>query len=284
VGFSSGPASGKGLEHFEILAFTDEPAAAAGLKRVLSASGPFSLTAVHDNFADLGAALCALKPPLLLLDLTPCITTRAILELREKAPDCRIVLWVRAITPLLAHRAVQHGVCGILRKTAATADFLRCLEVVAQGGLWFEGALQGDGRESGLIRISQREGQLMGLVAMGLKNKEVATEMGISEGGVKVYLSRLFRKLGVESRTELTIQALRNASEAEENLEPPFRFSQLQGRESTAQNPALRSFAGCSSLRGWRIHAGGRLSRVAGNPAAQLAAPTGGFAVPATRT
>ena len=214
------------MEHFDIVAFTDEPAGAAGLTRVLSASGTFRLTAVHDNLADLGCAMSALKPLLLLLDLTPCITFRSILDLREKAPDCRIVLWVRTIPPLLAHQVVQHGVCGILRKSAPMTVFFKCLEVVAQGGLWFEGVLQGDGDESGLIRLSRREGQLMGLVASGLKNKEVATGMGISEGGVKVCLNRLFRKLGVGSRTELTIQA-------------------------------LRSYAGCSTLRGWHVHAGG---------------------------
>src|SRR5450432_2214071 len=57
---------------------------------------------------------------------------------------------------------------------------------------------------------TRSEGQLVTLLAQGLKNKEIATALNISEGTVKVYLSRLFQKLGVKDRFELALYGLKN--------------------------------------------------------------------------
>jgi DNA-binding CsgD family transcriptional regulator len=58
--------------------------------------------------------------------------------------------------------------------------------------------------------LTPREGQLVSLVADGLKNKEIAEELCISEGTVRVYMSTLFRKLGVKDRYELALYGLKN--------------------------------------------------------------------------
>jgi len=55
-----------------------------------------------------------------------------------------------------------------------------------------------------------RRRDLITLLAQGLKNKEIATALGLSEGTVKVYLSKLFLKLGVKDRFELALVSLRN--------------------------------------------------------------------------
>jgi DNA-binding CsgD family transcriptional regulator len=58
--------------------------------------------------------------------------------------------------------------------------------------------------------LTRREGQLVTLLPQGLKNKELAYALGITEGTVKVYLSKLFKKLGVNDRFELALYALKN--------------------------------------------------------------------------
>jgi len=58
--------------------------------------------------------------------------------------------------------------------------------------------------------LTGREGQLVALIAQGLKNKELAYALGITEGTVKVYLSRVFKKLGVNDRFDLALYAIRN--------------------------------------------------------------------------
>jgi DNA-binding CsgD family transcriptional regulator len=60
------------------------------------------------------------------------------------------------------------------------------------------------------VALTQREGQLVSLLSQGLKNKEIATTLMISEGTVKVYLSRLFQKVGVKDRFELALFGLKN--------------------------------------------------------------------------
>ncbi len=273
---SPGPPPEEGAECFNVLVFTDEPAAAAGLSRVLPGAGLFRLCGVHDNLRNLEAALFTVRPGVLLLDRTPDTAIPIIHELRRRVPNCRILLWLRTVTPPAARQAAEHGVCGILRKTASIEAVFKCLEVVAQGGLWFEGLLEGDSRESEFARLTRREGQLVGLISSGLKNKEVAAEMGISEGAVKVYLSRLFRKLGVDSRTELAIQALRNAWVAETNLEPALMPGQSRRRESVTKSPVLRSFTGWAPSRGQLVHPKGPSTGGVGSPAARSVATAWG--------
>lgn len=53
------------------------------------------------------------------------------------------------------------------------------------------------------VHLTRRESQIDFLIYRGAKNKEIGAALGISEGTVKVYLSRLFRKLGISSRLEL---------------------------------------------------------------------------------
>jgi DNA-binding CsgD family transcriptional regulator len=60
------------------------------------------------------------------------------------------------------------------------------------------------------VSLTRREGQLVSLIAQGIKNKELAYALGITEGTVKVYLSRIFKKLGVNDRFELALYAIKN--------------------------------------------------------------------------
>ena len=58
--------------------------------------------------------------------------------------------------------------------------------------------------------LTPRQGQLVALLTQGLKNKEIASKLNISEGTVKVYMSRMFQKLGVKDRFELALYGLKN--------------------------------------------------------------------------
>ena len=99
---------------------------------------------------------------------------------------------------------------GILRKTLPTELQVKCLQKVQAGELWFEKALTDSFLCARRVALTQREGQLVSLLSQGLKNKEIATTLMISEGTVKVYLSRLFQKVGVKDRFELALFGLKN--------------------------------------------------------------------------
>jgi DNA-binding CsgD family transcriptional regulator len=60
------------------------------------------------------------------------------------------------------------------------------------------------------VTLSRRQSQILALLVQGLKNKEIATQLGISEGTVKCYLTKLFDKVGAKDRFELALFGLRN--------------------------------------------------------------------------
>lgn len=200
--------------------FSDEPVAVAGLRSVLKRSAGFKLVAASDSPATLIEAATAAKPDLVLVDMNPGLTFGVLFELQKRMTGCRILLWVRTISTELAYQAIEHGISGILRKNLPAETLIKCLRMVAEGGLWFEEYLRAGFDAARAVTLSKRESQLVQLLSQGLKNKEIASLLLISEGTVKVYLSRLFRKLQVNDRFELALYGLKNTHKTESALEP----------------------------------------------------------------
>src|SRR5580693_6346241 len=195
-----------------VLLCSDEPILAEGLARILAGSEALNLISYCPGIEGLREQLELHQPDLLLVDLTAGITFGVLSGLHEVASHAKIILWVHSISTELALQAMSLGVRGILRKTLPTETLLRCLTRVNEGELWFEKALTDSIMSARRYSLTRREGQLVSLLSQGLKNKEVATALNISEGTVKVYLSRLYQKLGVKDRFELALFGLKNLS------------------------------------------------------------------------
>lgn len=193
-----------------VLLLTDEPVLATGFTSVLSSVPGFEGVSVCTNASELTATVQTARPDVLLIDLTPETTFGILTQLRRDFAQCRIVLWVRSISTELAYQAMEMGVRGVLRKTLAPDLFIKCLRKVCEGELWFDKSLTASFLSAKMIALTKRESQLVSLLSQGLKNKEIATTLSISEGTVKVYLSRLFQKVGVKDRFELALYGLRN--------------------------------------------------------------------------
>src|SRR5437867_10644218 len=194
-----------------VLLCSQEPVLAAGLATVLASAEGFELASVCASLADARTLVKSDEgSPVLLLDLTAESGYGLMGDLDRSLLERKIVLWVREISSDLALYAMSAGVRGILRSTLGPELLLRCLERVYQGEIWFEKALVDNflgGRRAALTR---REAQLVRLLSQGLKNKEIAANMMISEGTVKVYLSRLFHKVGVKDRFALALYAMKH--------------------------------------------------------------------------
>jgi DNA-binding NarL/FixJ family response regulator len=188
-----------------VLLCTDEPILAEGL----DAEG-LNLIACCPWIEDMGSQTELHRPDILLVDLTAGITFSVLSSLREAKVGAKVILWVHSISTELALQAISLGVRGVMRKTLSTELLLRCLMRVNEGEMWFEPALTESFITARRYSLTRREGQLVTLLTQGLKNKEIATALIISEGTVKVYLSRLFQKLGVKDRFELALYGLRN--------------------------------------------------------------------------
>jgi DNA-binding NarL/FixJ family response regulator len=224
-----------------LLLYTDEPILASGLEMVLAGSEDHRLSGICRTPAALVEQARIDRPDVLLLDLTPDLTFGVLLEIQRQLPMSKIVLWVRAISTELAYQAIEHGVRGILRKTHSPEVLLKCLQMVADGGLWFEEALKASFTTMRTISLTRRESQLVSLLSQGLKNKEIAATLFISEGTVKVYLSRLFQKLGVKDRFELALFGLKNMPSGEALIEMPQPRAALPQKKEAGQSHWLRS-------------------------------------------
>jgi DNA-binding NarL/FixJ family response regulator len=202
-----------------LLLYTDEPVLAQGLTSILVGTQSFEVMGACSSMTEIKQAVQKGEPDLLLLDLTPEVTFSALSEIKRSILHCKVVLWVHTIATELAFQAMGLGVRGILRKTLGPELVVKCLTKVHQGELWFEKALTDSFLSAKRISLTKREGQLVALLSQGLKNKEIASTLLISEGTVKVYLSKLFQKVGVKDRFELALYGLKNLSAGPPQLE-----------------------------------------------------------------
>src|SRR6185503_17348284 len=193
-----------------ILLYSEEPIQSEGFESALRRVDSFELLPPCTTVDGLLDHVLHDAPDLVLVDLTRVIDFAVLSELKQFMLTCKIVFWVNNISTELAFQAMGLGIRGILRKTLPTDLQVKCLHKVQAGELWFEKALTDSFLTARCVPLTNREGQLVSLISHGLKNKEIATTMMIGEGTVKVYLSRIFQKVGVKDRFELALFGLKN--------------------------------------------------------------------------
>ena len=210
-----------------IVVFSDEPILVRGLQAELRDRSVFTSTTYVTGVGAVMEAIRDCAPSVLLLDFTPDIHMGILRELRKEAPSTHIVLWTRSISAEVAYQAIELGVRGVAQKTLPAGKLVECVSAVAEGELWLDKALTMTLLTSKPVKLTPREGELVGLLAQGLKNKEIAARLNISEGTVKVYLSRLFEKVGAKDRFELALFGVRNMRNVEDVQPEVFERSQM---------------------------------------------------------
>lgn len=161
------------------------------------------------------AEIDRLNPDILLLDIQmPDGGGIEILrKIRARKLNLRVVLLTAAIDDSGLLEAKSLRVDGVVLKNSDPAFLLQCLESVQLGRAWMDSELRDRIKQlalrqsSAAVQLAPRERQLIGFVRRGLRNREIAAELGVTEGTVKVYLHAMFEKLGVSTRTELASRA-----------------------------------------------------------------------------
>ena len=190
--------------------YSEQPILAAGIEAVVAGLEDCTLSGVFTTLGSLIEHVRTRRPSVVLLDVTAAVKFSMLSDLRLIAGGVPVVLWVDAASTVLVSEALAIGVRGILRKSLPIELQIKCLRIVAAGDLWVEQLLREQLLTAGRVPLTRRERQLVGLLVQGLKNKEIAHAMTLSEGTVKVYLTRLFQKVGVNDRLELALLALKN--------------------------------------------------------------------------
>jgi len=201
----------------KVLLADDHPIVTSFLQSLLQAQG-HEIVAVERDGESVLERLRTSRPEVLILDVDmPLRSGLDVLRtLRHRGDKRPVVLLTGTLKTRAAIEAIQLGVNGIILKDKAAESVLECLNTIKDGGRWIEpevlqksldATLSRDGVDSPLQTLTPKERAVAGLVARGLRNGQIAGELRVTVATIKVHLNRIFKKLGVSSRTELALLA-----------------------------------------------------------------------------
>lgn len=142
-------------------------------------------------------------------------------ELREKVPASRVLILTGVQNPDSHRSAIRLGAMGIVLKEHAADLLLKAIRKVYEGEVWIDRSMMGmmiqeftkptqaNPEDAKIAALTIREREVITLVGEGLKNKQIAERLFISETTVTHHLSSVFSKLEVSDRLELIIYAFR---------------------------------------------------------------------------
>ncbi|HEU0119797.1 MAG TPA: response regulator transcription factor [Bryobacteraceae bacterium] len=192
-----------------------QPVTAEGLQAILSRNGGMTFLGRTESLPAASELVRQLRPDVCLVDKS--LGIQAVMDWVGQAKmlsqhTTEVVVWGVSITEAEALRFLQSGAKGILRKTSDASTVIACLEAVASGSSWMADSVfhstQRMERQS-RSELTPREQQVLELVEQGMKNKEIARELGIRPGTVKIHLKHIFEKTGVRGRYGLALSVMR---------------------------------------------------------------------------
>lgn len=122
------------------------------------------------------------------------------------------VIWGVGINESEALRFLQAGARGVVRRTSQPETLVTCLRSVTSGNTWLEDGIFGETDRLSQPRrshLTPREVEIADLVEKGLRNRDIANNLGIRTGTVKIHLKHIFEKTGVRGRYGLALNGLR---------------------------------------------------------------------------
>jgi two-component system nitrate/nitrite response regulator NarP len=199
-----------------VLLADDHPFMRAGVEAVLRGTR-YQLVATANNGDEALAAVAQESPDICIFDvrMPKRSGVEALQAMREKGDTRPVVLLTAELGDYALLSAVKAGVNGIVLKDGAEDALLGALDRVAAGDRAIpqpllqralDLSLAGD-KADPLASLAPRERQIASHVGRGLRNREIADALAMSEGTVKVYLHTIYQKLGIKNRTELALIA-----------------------------------------------------------------------------
>ena len=188
----------------------------ASLARLLDGDGEIEVVGSVTSIAELPQALGALTPDVMVVDwqLADGDGAEALTLIRRHRPDCRVLVLTGNLDDTTLRRAVSAGSDGFVTKDQPPETLLAAIRAVGRGEVAFDPAalarVVGNGSAPpARTDVSDREVEIIQLLAAGRSNKEIAAQLYLSPNTVRNHIHRISGKLGASSRLEVVVEAAR---------------------------------------------------------------------------
>jgi DNA-binding NarL/FixJ family response regulator len=196
-----------------VLLVDDHPMIGAALEMLLRGSD-YELLGRARTAAEANKQIGALKPELLLLDvhLPDGSGLDVLRKLQRARARPKVILITAGMDESQLLNAAELNPEGMVLKTSDPGLLIESMDAVVAGERWVDPEIaertrHAEERAASAPPLTRRERELIELVRQGLRNRDIAAELGVTEGTVKVYLHAIFDKLNVDNRTELALRA-----------------------------------------------------------------------------
>lgn len=192
----------------------DHPLMRSGIRATLDRVADICVMGEAADGAEARNLCKRLSPDVLILDLNmPGPSFLETLEsLKNAVPDVAVLVLTAFDDGVYVRSLVKAGIAGYILKDEVPDALVSAVRTVRHGGTWFSRAVVGKLREvaedeSVLGGLTERERDVLTLVAKGRANGDIALELGLAEQTIRNYVSRIYEKVGVHSRVELAVLA-----------------------------------------------------------------------------
>lgn len=193
-----------------------QPATAVGLAQIIDAGGGMKLLWSEVSLQD-GLLHARVEPvDVLIIDhgLGEKSVIAALEQFRSFAPEVPALIWGTSISMEAGKRLITCGARGWIEKTASPSAMLTCLTSLLSGGIWPRSVGSENLDELRLrYRLTAREGEVLKLLTSSRNSREIAAELGIAAGTLKIHCRAIYLKLKIHRRGDLA------------NLDVPFCHS-----------------------------------------------------------
>ena len=208
-----------------VFVLTSLPLVGEGLAHVLKDAPDLKFAGFSADPLTVVSELDRSRPDILLVDQAFGLRTafELITSLRRTVPELRIILWTKDLSSADRRQALEAGVAGLVDRTRSADAHLECIRLVAAGQVPAETGTSLSPRPDDRVasRLTARERQILALVQVGMKNREIAERLSITAGTVKVHLMHIFEKTGLRDRFELSFHAGRLLSVTKPGVTKP---------------------------------------------------------------
>ncbi len=183
-----------------------------GLKYSLSLEPDFEFAGEHSGGEGAGEFVARVRPDVVLLDVRMPVVNgiEALEDIRRKAPDVKVLMLTTSDGDEDVFRSMNKGARGYMVKDESGEDLHVAIRTVASGEVFLPKRIKTiyDDRKK-RPSLSEREIEIVRLVAKGFSNDELAERLHLSPDTIKAHLRHVYEKLGVESRVEAVTEAMR---------------------------------------------------------------------------